>query len=537
MIYPINTALRHKDGLTYQVVAANPIEATLNHEDGKTCISRRLTWKEIDRDFHGPTESSLDEYTRFLESKQVTFQPKGFEVPLEDLNPPLFGEKHQFQPRIIQWALKLGCAAIFAQYGLGKTIIQVKWAEQVAKHTLGKVLLLAPLAVAPQTVKEADRFGVTIAYCRNQAEADESGEKLIVTNYEMLKHFDPSQYVGIVLDESSVLKQYRGKTKELLCNSFKDTPYRLCCSATPAPNDWLELGNHAEFLGVATSHLMISRWFQNDTMQAGAYKLRPHAASDFWQWVASWAVCLTMPSDLGFSDDGWKLPPLNIHSHVIPVDHTETWGEANRDGQLQLVRTPSLSATNTHKEARLNCDRIADKIADLVQAEALEAWVLWCFTNYESDALKSALPEAIELRGDEKSSVKQEKLAAFTNGEIKKLITKPEIAGLGLNWQHCQHQAFMMGTSYSFELFHQALHRLYRFGQKRPVETHLVFPETAGGVRQVISRKQRQFEAMQLALRNAVRLSQLAAHQQQVHDDYIPQVQMILPDWLRSKSA
>ena len=480
----------------------------------------------------------MTDYTTFLESKKMRFEPKGFDVSIDELNPDLYGDKHQYQPHIIQWALKLGCAAIFANYGMGKTLMQIKWAEQVALRTNGKVLILAPLAVAHQTVKESERFGIAIAYCRNQSEVNDSGSQIIITNYEMLKHFDGSQFVGIVLDESSVLKQYRGKTKQLLCESFKDTPYRLCCSATPAPNDWLELGNHSEFLGIMTSHLMISRWFQNDTMNAGAYKLRPHASDDFWAWVSSWAVCLTMPSDLGFSDRGWLLPPLNMHYHVIPVDHQETWGDdIDKNGQLTLIRSPALNATNTHKEARLNCDRVASKISDLVYEYPTDFWVIWCFTNYESDALLKAIPDAIELRGDEKACIKQEKLTAFTNGEITKLITKPEIAGLGLNWQHCHRQAFSMGTSYSFELFHQALHRLYRFGQEYPVETHLVFPETAGTVRQVIARKQRQFEAMQEALRKAVKRSQLSAHQRQVYDDYNPQVLMEVPSWLRSKSA
>lgn len=475
------------------------------------------------------------DYESFVSNKVVRFEPKGFDVPLDAFNLDSFGLRHQFQPHVIKWAIERGSCAIFANYGFGKTRIQLHWADQIAKHENGRVLLLAPLAVADQTVREAQQIGIDLKYCRDESEA--GGRPLTITNYDMLKHFDPSKYIGIVLDESSILKQYRGKTKEFLCNSFSQTPYRLCCSATPAPNDWLELGNHVEFLGITTSHLMISRWFQNDTMKAGRYKLKPHAAADFWDWVASWAVCLTLPSDLGFSDQGWLLPPHHTHFHTVSVDHSETWGESDKSGQLSFIRTASLSATDTHREMKRNVGRVAAKIADLVKENIDDAWALWCFTDYESDAICKALPSAIALKGSESRQSKSEKLRAFSNGEILHLVTKPEIAGLGLNWQHCHRQAFSMGTSHSFEQYHQALHRLYRFGQQYPVDTHLVFPETAGSVRQSIARKQRQHEAMQDALRQSVQKSQLNAHNRVRYDDYNPTKQMEVPSWLISKAS
>jgi hypothetical protein len=258
---------------------------------------------------------------------------------------------------------------------------------------------------------------------------------------------------------------------------------------------------------------------------------------DFWGWISSWAVCLSMPSDLGFSDEGWLLPPLNLHNHVVAVDHSATWNECDRDGQMSLIRAPSLNATTIHKESRLNCGKIAAKVADIVAANPKETWVLWCFTDYESSALKAAIPDAIELKGSEKQTIKQSKLEAFTNGEIQILITKPEIAGLGLNWQHCHNQAFMMGTSYSFELYHQALHRLFRFGQEYAVETHLVYAETSGAVNQTIVRKERQYDAMQSALRDAIKLLQLSSHSRTGMDDYKPSQIMRVPSWLVSKSA
>lgn len=474
-------------------------------------------------------------YSKFIASKITRFEPKGFDVGLDQLRPEIYGQKHEFQPHVIQWALKLGCAAIFANYGMGKTLMQSMWAEQVAKQTGKRVLILAPWAVAHQTVKSVAGFGIEIAYCKNEAEAKDHA--IAITNYDRLKDFDPSQYGGVVLDESSILKQYRGKTKELLVESFKETPYRLCCSATPAPNDWLELGNHSEFLGIMDSHTMISRWFRNDTTQSGAYSLRPYAQEDFWQWVSSWAVCMTRPSDLGFSDEGWSLPPLNLHYHTIAVDHASTQDDPDRNGQLSLIRTPTLNATSIHKEAKLNAPLCAEKIADLVMEYHTDAWVLWCFTDYEADALKESIHWAIDLRGSESAAAKEAKLTAFTEGEIQILITKPEIAGLGLNWQHCHRQSFMMGTSYSFEQFHQAIHRLYRHGQIHPVETHLVFPETASAVRRNIERKQRQHEAMQNSLRKAIKASRLTIHQQLKLDEYKPTIKMEIPQWLRNNAA
>jgi hypothetical protein len=476
----------------------------------------------------------MKSYKSFLKSKRKSHKPQGFELNLKSLNPESFGEKHQFQPYVIQWSLKLGRSALFAKYGTGKTRMQLEWADRVAKHTGGRVLILAPLAVAKQTVQEAEKFGIHAQGCSSQEEVN---APVIVTNYDKLKNFDTTKFIGVVLDESSILKQYRGKTKEYLCKAFENTKYKLCCSATPAPNDYMEILNHSEFLGVMTSHIALSRWFTNDTMAAGKYSLKTHAADDFWAWVSSWAVCLSMPSDLGFSDRGWLLPPLNLHNHVVSVNHAATWDEADRVGQLSIIRSPSLNATTIHKEARLNCNEIAEKIASIVALNPDESWVLWCFTDYESAALKAAIPNAIELKGSEKPAIKQSKLEGFTNGEIQILITKPEIAGLGLNWQHCHHQAFMMGTSYSFELFHQALHRLYRFGQEYPVETHLIYAETSGAVNQVIARKQRQYDAMQSALRDAIKRLQLSTHSRSPNDDYNPTQVMIVPSWISKKAS
>lgn len=478
-------------------------------------------------------------YQAFLAAKTDRFYPQGFDVSLSNISPEKFGDKHQFQPHIIQWALNLGCAAIFASYGFGKTVLELEWANHIARLTGGKVLILAPLAVAKQTIAEASKFGIDSVYCRSQTEADNNSSPIVVTNYEMLKEFHSNCWTGIVLDESGCLKNYSGITKRRLFKFAKTIKYRLCGSANPSPNDLLELLNQADFLGVKTTHSALSKWFINDTMNAGKYTLRPYAAKDFWQWVASWAVCLTMPSDLGFSDEGWTLPGHEQYYHCVDVDLLEAV-EPDPDGQGNLFRIPKINATSVHQEQRLNVDRLAAKAAEIVDkiqsTEPNASIPIWCFTNYESDALQNAIECAVDLRGSESIKSKEYKLEAFSESVIKVLITKPDLAGLGLNWQFAHHQIFVMGTSFSFELYHQALHRLLRFGQQHKVHTHLVYPSTANRVQETIAFKEEQFHLMRKELRLAVKQSQLSIHPTNV-SQYNPQTPMVIPQWLKSKAG
>lgn len=435
----------------------------------------------------------MNDYREFLLSKRKPIQPAGFEVDPDSLNPKLF----PWQRLIVSWACRLGRAAIFAGCGLGKTAMQLCWADQVTAQSPGSmVLLLTPIAVGPQTVAEAAKFGIpNVRLVRQQSECKPG---INVTNYQKLLagRFDPKAFVGVVLDESSILKNYMGKTKQLLLTSFANTPYRLACTATPAPNDHMELGNHSAFLGVMDSDEMLTRWFINDQAHAGHYRLKRHGERDFWHWVASWAVSLDKPSDLGFSDDGFILPPLNMVEHTAAVDATDF---ANGN----LYRSEKLTATKMHKEMRLTkCDR-ADLVAGLVNASE-EPWLVWCNTNYEADELVKRLPGAVEVRGGEHEAIHEDKLNGFSSGKVRVLVSKPSICGFGMNWQHCRNVAFV-GLSYSHEQFYQAVRRCWRFGQTQQVNVHIVTAETEGAVLKAIKDKEREYQQMRQATTEVVK--------------------------------
>jgi hypothetical protein len=422
-------------------------------------------------------------YVDFLASKRVRPQSHGFEPPAE-LNPSL----KDFQEAIVRWALRLGRAAIFADCGMGKTLMQLAWADAVCRHTDGVVLILCPLSVAAQTHREGLKFGIETTVCRSQADVRPG---INIANYEMLKHFDPEKFVGVIPDESSILKSFMGKTKRLILEAFRDTPFRLACTATPAPNDHLELGNHAEFLGVMPSTEMIMRWFAPDSMEAGSYRLKGHAERDFWRWVATWAVSLSKPSDLGFSDEGFELPPLNVELRVVEVDVT-----SHANGML--IRMPDLNATSIHKEMRLTAGDRAREVASLV-AQGDGPWVVWCNTDYEADAVRTVLPSIVEIRGPDSFKSKERKLLDFAEGRIDKLLSKPSVCGYGMNWQHCRNMAFV-GLSYSFEDLYQAIRRSWRFGQKHAVNAYLVVAETEGPVLVAIMRKLADHEMIKVGM-------------------------------------
>lgn len=414
----------------------------------------------------------------------------GFE-PTQPLNAALF----DWQRLIVKWAVNQGRCALFEDCGLGKTMQQLEWARQVVAHTKGQVLILCPLAVAAQTVAEAAKFGFPPV--KHVQEASEiQGEGIFITNYERLeKLFDViSNLAGIVLDESSILKSFMGKTRIALTQAFAATPYRLCCTATPAPNDYMEFGQHAEFLGVMDSNEMLSRFFINDTMSFGTYRIKGHARGAFWKWVATWAACVSKPSDLGYPDDGFNLPPLKIHNHVVSVDQVEGRGE-------ELFRNVNLSATTLYRELRSTCPARVAKTAELVNGSK-ESWVIWCNTNMEADALIDAIPDAIEVRGSEAPEKKEAKLNQFGSGNARVIITKSSIAGYGLNWQHCGNHAFI-GLSYSFEDFYQAMRRGYRFGRVGEFNCHIVQADTESSVAAVVREKMKQHDEM----RNEMKLA------------------------------
>lgn len=425
--------------------------------------------------------TELKEYDQFIRSKTHRANVAGFEP--RETNPRLF----DWQKYIVSWAVKTGRAALFEDCGLGKTVQQLEFADQVCRETGGSVLLLAPLAVSQQTHEEAASFGYNTKVVSDSESME--GDGIFITNYEKLHHFEDVDFAGVVLDESSILKNFTGKTRRMLTERFSETPYRLCCTATPSPNDYTEFGQHADFLGVCSPMQMLSTFFINDTFNTGDWRLKKHAENQFWEWVASWAACVSKPSDIGFQDQGYDLPPLNMSEVVVEVDETEDAGDG------ELFRSTTVSATTIHKEMRRTApDRVA-KVAQMVNSSD-EPWIVWCNTNDESALLKSSIPDAVEVKGSDTPTVKEKRLSDFSHGEARVIITKPSIAGYGLNWQHCRNVAFV-GLSYSFEDFYQALRRSYRFGQEKEVNAYIVRATTEEAVLKVVKRKIEQHAKMQ----------------------------------------
>ncbi len=426
------------------------------------------------------------EYSEFLRNKIKNANIAGFQLDPENINPMLF----EFQKDIVIWSLRLGKSALFMECGLGKTPCQLEWAKHVSEKENKKVLILAPLAVSSQTVREGIKFSVNVKYCRSQEEVESASENIIITNYEMIEHFDADYFCGVVLDESSILKNFTGKTKRLIIDKFKNTKYKLACTATPAPNDHLELGNHADFLNIMPSNEMISRWFINDSMAAGSYRLKKHAAKDFWRWLTSWAVCISIPSDAGYDDDGFKLPKLSITEHVLPASQEK----AEQEGVLFLGG--SLSATGIWKEKAETAKDRARKAFDIISTNKNDYYIVWCDTNIEADEIKKLLPDAVEVRGSMPIETKKKNLEDFTFGKYKIIITKPGIAGMGLNWQHCRNQIFV-GITHSFESFYQSIKRSYRFMVNGDVNIHVINTESSSGIMRTVENKQKEFKKMQ----------------------------------------
>jgi DNA modification methylase/superfamily II DNA or RNA helicase len=426
-------------------------------------------------------------YDQFIEGKTRRAQSHGFE-PL-----PIIGPLFDWQSHVVKWAVKQGRAALFEDCGLGKTAQQLEWASQVVRHSQKPVLVLTPLAVAHQTASEASKFG----YVASVAESDDDIKKaeIYITNYEKLDHFDCSWFSGVVLDESSILKNFIGKTRRKLTDTFANTPYRLCCTATPSPNDYTEFGQHADFLGICSPAQMLAEFFINDTFNTGDWRLKKHAEPIFWAWVASWAACVSKPSDIGFDDDGYILPKLNLQTCIVQVD------EVAGEGSEELFKHATLSATTMHRELRETVnDRVA-KVAELANASD-DPWLVWCNTNEESELLKEAITGSVEIKGSDSTKHKEKAIDGFLDGSIRVLVSKPGICGYGMNFQHCHNVAFV-GLSYSFEDFYQALRRTYRFGQTKEVNAYIVQASTEGAILKTIQRKINQHTEMQEKMKAA----------------------------------
>jgi hypothetical protein len=403
----------------------------------------------------------------------------GFEADEATMPSSLF----PWQRRIVQWATKKGRAAIWADTGLGKTAMQLAWADQVTRYTKKPVLILTPLAVSHQTVKEAAKFGLSAQVCQQT----EAGAILSVSNYQKLHRFDAGLYGGVVLDESSILKSFQGKTKTLLTETFAQTPYRLACTATPAPNDHLELGNHSDFLGIMPQKEMLARWFLNDLMGNMSWRLKGHARKDFWRWVASWAVVIRKPSDLGYDDTGYNLPALNIRHITVPTSGVTVEGA--------LFADASLSATTLHDVLRQTAPFRAAKAQEIVESTH-GSWLLWTHTNYEADEIHKTKLQVSEVRGSDSDEHKEQHLLGFADGKVKRLMSKPSLAGFGMNWQRC-HQMVFVGMNYSYEQFYQAVRRCWRFGQTKPVDVYVLATDMEWRLFDALAKKQAAHEQMQ----------------------------------------
>lgn len=419
----------------------------------------------------------MQHYSEFLANKAIRAEAVGIANP-PDLNPAMFG----YQSDVVHWALKRGRAAIFADCGMGKTLMQLEWANAVANHTGGKVLILTPLAVAQQTAAEAVRFGIRAEVCRDGVLPD---CPVVIANYQSLHKFSATDFAGVVLDESSILKSFDGKFRSTIIDMFAATPYRLACTATPAPNDHVELGNHAEFLGVMRRTEMLATFFCHDGGETQVWRLKGHAQDAFWQWVCSWGVMIRRPSDLGYSDVGFTLPAMAVIEHQIESG-------IKRDGSLFADDATDLESQRAARRATLQAR--CEAVAEMVNADS-DPWLVWCELNDEGDELARLIPGAVQVAGADSDDDKTARMVGFANGQHRVLITKPKIAGFGMNWQHCAKMAFV-GLTHSYEQFYQATRRCWRFGQKSDVQAHVVVTDVEAAVARNIKRKEREASKM-----------------------------------------
>lgn len=465
-------------------------------------------------------EDRQSAYQQFLNSRRFVSPDAGFQV--DELNPSLM----DWQAVVVRWALRKGRAAIWAGCGLGKTLMQLEWAHRVCAHTCGSVLLLAPLAVAEQTRREGEKFGIAAKVVRHQSEVVPG---INITNYEMIHEFNTAHFIGVVLDESSLLKSHDGKTRQMLTDSFAQTPYRLCCSATPAPNDHMELATHAEFLGTMKRAEMLSMFFVHDGGDTAKWRIKKHAINDFWRWICSWAVMLRKPSDIGFDDAMFTLPPMTRKQITVPSEWTP--------GTLFPVEAKTMNERRGARRDSLE-RRVAEAahLANVVHKD--EPILVWCDLNAESVALADAIPDAVEVTGADSNAVKSNTMHSFTEGRIRVLVSKPTLCGFGMNWQHCAVMIFV-GLSDSFEQVYQAERRCWRFGQTRPVTSYMITSEAEGAVVRNQERKLADFDLMGARM---VEFMQEEMERElgviaEARLPYSPRINMALPNWIKEIAA
>ncbi len=454
-------------------------------------------------------------YEEFLKTKEYTYQNTGFDIELEELNSNMF----DFQKAIVKWALKKGKSALFLDTGLGKTLCQLEFANQVCKHENGKALILAPLAVSKQTKKEGEKFGIDVTICRTQEDVKDG---INITNYEMLSHFNPNEFCCIVLDESSILKSFTGKMSKEIIETFRFTKYKLACTATPSPNDYQELGTHSEFLNVMNSSEMLATFFINDAKDTH-WRMKKHAEQKFWEWLATWAMVVKNPSDIDFPDDRYNLPKLNIQ-HII-VD-------SNADKGSLL---PTVAQTlQERREARKDSlqDRV-DKVGELIKD--MDSCLVWVDFNDESELIRKTF-DIVEVKGVDSDEHKESSMLGFADGSIKYLVSKPSICGFGMNFQKC-HNMIFCGLSDSYEKFYQAVRRCYRFGQTEEVNVYVIISQKEMAVLNNIKRKQEQHERMSKNMidKTSDILKNEIHSTMRITEDYIADKIVKMPEWLVSE--
>lgn len=406
------------------------------------------------------------DYKDFLKTKLETFDPSGFDP--EGINEALY----PFQRDIVRWACRKGKACIFADCGMGKTPMQLEWARLVSDHERGTVLIVAPLAVSAQTVREGRKFGIEVNRCRERGDVVEGA--INITNYEMLHKFDGLELCAVVLDESSILKSYSGKMRNEIIDRFSDVPFKLACTATPAPNDYMELGNHAEFVGAMKRTEMLAMFFTHDGGNTSQWRIKGHAVDKFWDWMSTWAVSVTRPSDLGYDDGGFVLPELKVRTHIVEFDSAD---------DERLFSVAALGLGDQRKARRDSIDAKCDYISQVVNSTKDDGtqWIVWCDLNAESEMLAMSIPDAVEVKGSDTDEWKESAMLGFADGTNRVLVTKPSIAGFGMNWQNC-HNVMFCGVSNSYEQFYQAVCRCHRYGQQYPVEVTVVLTDAESAV-------------------------------------------------------
>ena len=455
------------------------------------------------------TEEQAKEYSAFLEKKKTQHIESGFEVKDEDLNPALF----PFQKYCVKRALSAGKFALFEDCGLGKTIQQLEWSQKVVEHINKPVLILAPLAVISQTIKEGEKFGYKVTEISETPFGVVIDPGIYITNYDNMENIEAHNFFGIVLDESSILKNFQGKTRTALIDEFAFTPYKLACTATPSPNDTTEICNHSEFLDVMSRTEMLAMYFVHDGGSTSDWRLKGHAKQSFWDFVSTWAVMLNKPSDIGFSDDGYDLPPLNVVQEIVETP--------KRDNGM-LFNSTAVSATEYHKELRETYQIRLDRVAEMVNARPDENFIIWIGHDEEGKYLRSLLPEAIEVKGSDSKQFKKEMLLGFGDGKFRILITKLKIAQFGLNYQNCHNQIYA-SLDFSFEATYQGIRRSYRFGQTEQVNIYLITTDTMQNVKTAFDKKQAAFREMQEAMTTAMNRNiknQLSLKKMEVSNQY-----------------